>query len=531
MKPLKKSDYRAERNFPSAKFRRALACVLTAALLLAMCAEIALSAPSSSPDNDQYYFKTYTAPDPVLLSDGSESGTLSGGNNAIVTKDKDGYTVDYGVTNVMGQNKASPAPGTIYRSAAVITNDTDETWILDKEAPFTALSWAYLTRSSPYDTYDYYKEVMDKWLIFKFEITAPNSNTQTLCNYSTITDFSGNDGYHFPDESNSHVFRPESLDGDYYAKAPIAVDDAVVLKPDESISVTWNFGMAWESDNGTQAMYMDFNFRVKFRKETSSTEPPPAPTQEPDPTASPDSEDNSDDDEPSRPKPPASGASSGSDAAENAPAAEEWIEPYIFGYPDSTFKPDTGITRAESAAIFARLSGEYTIGAEGQAWYEPSLDRAVKNGILKGYPDGSLRPNAQISRAEFVALIERDANNLSSGNIPFADVSETHWARDYIASILAKGLITGYPDGTFRPSDPITRAEAVTIINSYIERAGIDAVSPFSDISASYWAFRDILAASVRHTAQKATRVPDSYTKILLRSADDFSQSTQRTQE
>ncbi|MDR2360135.1 MAG: S-layer homology domain-containing protein, partial [Oscillospiraceae bacterium] len=111
-----------------------------------------------------------------------------------------------------------------------------------------------------------------------------------------------------------------------------------------------------------------------------------------------------------------------------------------------------------------------------------------------------------ITRAELAAVIERGANDPQSGANAFPDVSADHWAHGYIVSALAKGLINGYPDGTFRPDGAITRAEAVTLINAYIERGGIDAESPFSDLTASHWALRDVLSASVRHKRSAETR-------------------------
>jgi hypothetical protein len=255
--------------------------------------------------------------------------------------------------------------------------------------------------------------------------------------------------------------------------------DGYITDPNDSDTDNDGFLDGWEVDNGYD------------------------PT---DPGSKPNSTGNDDDEKP-RPSVSGGGGSGDGSAAEVRVVTDEaWVEPYIFGYPDGTFGAELGITRAEVAAIFARLNGVDTAAADGQEWYDPAVNWAVTNGILQGYPDGSLRPNGQITRSELAAVIERGANEPKSGSNAFPDISADHWARGYIVSALAKGLINGYPDGTFRPDGAITRAEAVTIINAYIKRGGIDAESPFSDLTASHWALRDVLSASVRHKRSAETR-------------------------
>jgi hypothetical protein len=252
-------------------------------------ATTALASPSSSPDDDPlYYLIGRTAPGDVLLSDNTAPDGISGGGVAIVTKTENSYIVDYGITNVIATvPNSNPVPNDVYYSTAVIMNDTSEIWELDMSQPFEALLWIYIieNKEPKYNTYEYYQQVMDEWMIFQFSVAGPDGDIQKICPYSTVTDFAGNGGYKFPDETNSHIYPPVSLDGDYYAKAPIPITEPVILEPGESMSVSWNFGVAWEADNGIMRMSMDFNFRLRFIQPLSN--PTPTPTPEPTPTPTP----------------------------------------------------------------------------------------------------------------------------------------------------------------------------------------------------------------------------------------------------
>lgn len=189
---------------------------------------------------------------------------------------------------------------------------------------------------------------------------------------------------------------------------------------------------------------------------------------------------------------------------------------YMYGYPDWTFVPAANITRGEAAAMFARLFKEYPGLDYNYKKYYTDVDESYwgfkevaylsEFGILSGYSDGTFRPNNKITRAEFVKIAE-SFEALTWGLSPYNDVDGGHWAFRYIVSSAAKGWISGYPDGSFRPNSFISRAEAVTIVNRLLERRPdkdyIDThkpeLKPFTDLKPSYWAYYEIYEAVDGH--------------------------------
>ena len=156
---------------------------------------------------------------------------------------------------------------------------------------------------------------------------------------------------------------------------------------------------------------------------------------------------------------------------------------YIIGYSDGTVKPNAGITRAEVATIFFRLltdgarerfwseTNAYTDVADG-SWYNIAVSTLSNMGILGGYEDGTFRPNASITRAEFakIAVSFFDWADVYAVN-SFVDVRDSAWYANYVAVAAEIGLIEGYGGNVFRPDATITRAEACTIINRTLGRA------------------------------------------------------------
>lgn len=156
---------------------------------------------------------------------------------------------------------------------------------------------------------------------------------------------------------------------------------------------------------------------------------------------------------------------------------------YMIGYEDGTIRPGNGITRAEAATIFFRLltdeargkyrseSSGYTDVASG-SWYNNAVSTLSRMGILSGYADGSFRPGAGITRAEFaklaVSFFEYEGIKAENG---FKDVAEGAWYARYVAAAAELGLVNGYEGGIFRPEAGITRAEASAIINRTLGRA------------------------------------------------------------
>ncbi len=188
---------------------------------------------------------------------------------------------------------------------------------------------------------------------------------------------------------------------------------------------------------------------------------------------------------------------------------------YIFGYPDGTVRPNGEITRAEAAAMLARLLEIESIGSADKpmfpdtpsAWYNKAINAVVQRGIMKGYPDGTFKPNDAITRAEFTQMIST-IDNKPYGTAPFADVIG-HWAERPIGSEYQAGRILGYPDGTFRPDSHITRCEAAVILNKIFER-NFDAMSLlkcknpmmieyFTDLDISFWGYNDLVEATNTH--------------------------------
>ena len=154
---------------------------------------------------------------------------------------------------------------------------------------------------------------------------------------------------------------------------------------------------------------------------------------------------------------------------------------YVRGYPDGTVGPERNITRAEAAAIFYRLlladcrdadlpRRDFSDVTKG-SWYEPSVRTLAAAGILAGYPDGSFRPNQSITRAEMAAMVSRfeSAAERSVSAPRFSDL-KGHWAAKQIEAAAGRGWVSGYPDGTFRPNRRITRAEAMTLVNNVLGR-------------------------------------------------------------
>ena len=158
------------------------------------------------------------------------------------------------------------------------------------------------------------------------------------------------------------------------------------------------------------------------------------------------------------------------------------------------------------------------------AWYNKAINAAVQRGIMKGYPDGRFRPNAPITRAEFTQMIAQ-IDNKPYGIAPFADV-KGHWAELAIGREYQAKRIMGYPDGTFRPNAHITRCEAVVILNKMFER-NYDDMSPvnamnrhliksFLDLSQSFWGYNDMVEATNSHDFKRRVkgRIEEDWTLV-----------------
>ena len=153
---------------------------------------------------------------------------------------------------------------------------------------------------------------------------------------------------------------------------------------------------------------------------------------------------------------------------------------YIVGYGNGEVRPQNNITRAEVATIFFRLltddvrdenltkTNRYSDVTRAD-WYNTAVSTLSSMGIITGYPDGTFRPNAAITRAEFAAIAARFDSNGDKTTAKFSDIA-THWAKDEISIAYNNGWITGYPNGTFGPQRDITRAETMTLVNRVLNR-------------------------------------------------------------
>ncbi|WP_336774507.1 S-layer homology domain-containing protein [Paenibacillus sp. MMO-58] len=187
---------------------------------------------------------------------------------------------------------------------------------------------------------------------------------------------------------------------------------------------------------------------------------------------------------------------------------------YMTGYSDGTFRPNQSVTRAEmSTMLYRLLSG--TLPGKGSVtafkdvssnfWASEAIRWGQQVGILSGYPDHSFKPNATITRAEMAAIIAKWLQlDPVAANPAFRDV-KGHWASAPIAAAAKLGYMTGYSDGTFRPDQPLTRAEAVVIVNRILGRGPLTGVTTptWKDVPASFWAFGAIEEASRSHDAAR----------------------------
>ena len=179
---------------------------------------------------------------------------------------------------------------------------------------------------------------------------------------------------------------------------------------------------------------------------------------------------------------------------------------YIQGYPDGSFKPSKSLTRAEATVVLANIlniqptDNNYETkfsDVKPQQWFYNYVSALTEKGIINGYPDGTFRPNDKITRAEMVTLVVKALGLNGEYASSFSDISNS-WAKDAIAIASAKGWINGYSDGTFRPNDSITRAETVVFLNNVI---GVDvstnvSESKFTDVKTSDWFFEAVMVAT-----------------------------------
>lgn len=191
-------------------------------------------------------------------------------------------------------------------------------------------------------------------------------------------------------------------------------------------------------------------------------------------------------------------------------------DPYINGFPDGTFKPDDNVTRAQVAKMVITALGmdtgthtEYSFNDVPMThWAYEYIEACSDLGYMEGYPEGDFRPENAMTRAELAACLVRIAEVTrkaqTSESKSFSDVESGKWYAEYVDQAVRFGLITGYTDGSFRPNNTVSRAEAVTMINRLIGRSSTASSleqieSPFNDLTKAHWAYYQVLEASVWH--------------------------------
>lgn len=185
---------------------------------------------------------------------------------------------------------------------------------------------------------------------------------------------------------------------------------------------------------------------------------------------------------------------------------------YIAGYPDGTFKPNGSLTRAEAATIFYRLLLDQTAAksvtfkdvASG-SWYETAVRTLAGKGVIAGYPDGTFKPNASVTRAEFCAMASRFFS-LKEGSVKFTDVPASFWGYGYIASVIARGYLDD-SETAYNPNGAITRAEVVSMVNRMLSRSadeafvtkGAENLKRFTDVKEEDACYLDVMEAANAH--------------------------------
>ena len=190
---------------------------------------------------------------------------------------------------------------------------------------------------------------------------------------------------------------------------------------------------------------------------------------------------------------------------------------YMTGYPDGSFGPGQNMTRAEAAQMFYALLLDQNVphtvsfsDVPADAWYAEAVNTLASLGMINGYPDGTFRPDAPITRAEFCVIALAFAYEPEDFDCNFRDVSTSDWFYDYVAQATSYGWISG-ADRSFRPNECITRAEVSVIVNNMLGRAADedyidrheDELNTFPDVKPSHWAYYSIMETANSHDYTK----------------------------
>ena len=202
---------------------------------------------------------------------------------------------------------------------------------------------------------------------------------------------------------------------------------------------------------------------------------------------------------------------------------------YIRGYEDNTIRPGNNITRAEIAMVFYRLldpemkkiapASKFN-DVTGDEWYGLGVNLLAYYGILNGYPDGNYKPNQPITRNELAAVVSRFSDLIETDENPYNDLDPNNWAYKYVLSATKKGWFIGDGNGKFRPEADLTRAEFVTVANRILNRHILpedipDGLHKWDDLNSSHWSYADFTEAIYTHKfTRKADGINEEWTEI-----------------
>jgi hypothetical protein len=178
---------------------------------------------------------------------------------------------------------------------------------------------------------------------------------------------------------------------------------------------------------------------------------------------------------------------------------------YVSGYPDGMFRPNAEISRAEVAQMLYRalqlsdpVSDAPYPDVPENFWGVAAIAALANEGIMTGYPDGGFKPNEIMTRAEMAVIaVKMNHLEIKITEAPYSDTGNS-WADYYIAAATKANFMQGYPDGTFKPDQSLTRAEAVATINRILGREPLNGKqqATWPDVAPDFWAYGDIEAAS-----------------------------------
>ena len=176
---------------------------------------------------------------------------------------------------------------------------------------------------------------------------------------------------------------------------------------------------------------------------------------------------------------------------------------YIKAYSDNAFMPDKVITRYEVIESLANLLDiekvDYTLTlSDLKDEYKDVIELFIGAGIINGYEDGTFKGEEGLTRAEFIKIMSIILNLEEVGEVGIFSDTNGHWALKYISSFEKLGYVKGYEDGTFRPDNKMTRAEFVTLVNRIVKVSIKEVTETISDLNKTHWAYEDIMTSYIK---------------------------------